>query len=150
MIIWLKFLKIKVRVVNVVDLMKLQSFKEHPHGMTDKEYDQLFTKNKPIVFAFHGYPNLIHMLTYKRKNKNLHVHGYKEEGTITTPFDMRVQNELDRYHLVLNALKYVKVSVKEKEALVKYCSDQLEKHYRYIRRYGKDMPDVEKLKWGLQ
>ena len=141
-----KFLNIKVRVVNVIDLMKLQSSKEHPHGMTDKEYDALFTKNKPIIFAFHGYPNLIHMLAYKRKNKNLHVHGYKEEGTITTPFDMRVQNEIDRYHLVLNSIKYLKLNDKEKKEISEYCTKQLEKHYRYIRRYGIDMPDVDKLK----
>ena len=141
-----KFLNIKVRVVNVIDLMKLQSSKEHPHGMTDKEYDALFTKSKPIIFAFHGYPNLIHMLAYKRKNKNLHVHGYKEEGTITTPFDMRVQNEIDRYHLVLNAIKYLKLSDKDKREISEYCTKQLEKHHRYIRRYGIDMPDVDKLK----
>ena len=140
-----KFLNIKVRVVNVIDLMKLQSSSEHPHGMTDKEYDKLFTKNKPIIFAFHGYPNLIHMLTYKRKNKNIHVHGYKEEGTITTPFDMRVKNGIDRYHLVLNALKYLKIDDKDKKDIINYCEKQLEKHDRYIRRYGKDMPDVQKL-----
>ena len=140
-----KFLNIKVRVINVIDLMRLQSDKEHPHGLSDKEYDNLFTKTKPIIFAFHGYPNLIHMLTYKRKNKNLHVHGYKEEGTITTPFDMRVQNELDRYHLVLNAIKFLKISKKDKEKITNYCNSQLDKHYNYIRKYGKDMPDVQKL-----
>lgn len=139
-----KFLNIKVRVINVIDLMKLQSDKEHPHGLSDKEYDSLFTKNKPIIFAFHGYPTLIHMLTYKRKNKNLHVHGYKEEGTITTPFDMRVQNELDRYHLVLNAIKYLKIPKEEQNNICDYCEKQLEKHYNYIRRYGKDMPDIDK------
>ena len=85
------------------------------------------------------------MLTYKRKNKNLHVHGYKEEGTITTPFDMRVQNELDRYHLVLNAIKFLKISKKDKEKITNYCNSQLDKHYNYIRKYGKDMPDVQKL-----
>ena len=99
------FPEVKVRVVNVVDLMRLQSNLEHPHGLTDDDYDLLFTKDKPIIFAFHGYPSLIHQLTYKRTNKELHVHGYKEEGTITTPFDMRVQNEIDRYHLVNDDLK---------------------------------------------
>lgn len=95
------FPEIKIRCVNVVDLMKLQSNLEHPHGLTDQDYDMLFTKNKPIIFAFHGYPSLIHQLTYKRENENMHVHGYIEEGTITTPFDMRVQNKIDRYHLVM-------------------------------------------------
>ena len=87
--------------------MKLQSNKQHPHGMTDDMYNDLFTISRPIIFAFHGYPNLIHQLTYKRYNDNMHVHGYHEEGTITTPFDMRVQNKLDRYHLVISALKYL-------------------------------------------
>ena len=100
------FPELKIRVINVVDLMKLQSNTEHPHGLSDEEYDLLFTKDKPIIFAFHGYASLIHQLVYRRANQNIHVHGYKEEGTITTPFDMRVQNELDRYHLVMNALKY--------------------------------------------
>ena len=140
-----KFLDIKIRVLNVIDLMKLQSSLEHPHGLSDTEYDKLFTKDKPIIFAFHGYPNLIHLLTYKRKNKNLHVHGYKEEGTITTPFDMRVKNELDRYHLVLNAIKYLNIKKEDYEIVYNYCHNQLNKHYRYIRKYGKDMPDVKKL-----
>lgn len=141
-----RFLNIKTRVINVIDLMRLQSSLEHPHGMSDDDYYALFTKKKPIIFAFHGYPNLIHMLTYKRKNKNLHVHGYKEEGTITTPFDMRVQNEIDRYHLVLNAIKYVEISKKERREIISYCESQLEKHYNYIREYGTDMPDVDELK----
>lgn len=140
-----KFLHIKTRVINVIDLMKLQSNIEHPHGLTDEEYNKLFTKNKPIIFAFHGYPTLIHLLTYKRKNKNLHVHGYKEEGTITTPFDMRVQNELDRYHLVLNAVKYLKLPKEDKINITEYCNKQLDKHYKYIREHGIDMKDVEKL-----
>lgn len=92
--------ELKIRVVNVVDLMKLQSAFQHPHGLSDTDYDALFTKDKPIIFAFHGYPTMIHELTYYRTNRNLHVYGYQEEGTITTPFDMRVQNEIDRYHLV--------------------------------------------------
>ncbi len=140
-----KFLNIKTRVINVIDLMRLQSGSVHPHGLSDKEYDKLFTKNKPIIFAFHGYPTLIHMLTYNRKNKNLHVHGYKEEGTITTPFDMRVQNELDRYHLILNAVRFLKIADNDKKNICDYCQKQLEKHHRYIRRYGKDMPEVDKL-----
>ena len=93
------FPDLKIRVVNVVDLMRLQSNTQHPHGLTDQKYDLLFTQDKPVLFAFHGYPSLIHELTYRRKNKNLHVRGYIEEGTITTPFDMRVLNNLDRFHL---------------------------------------------------
>ena len=96
---------LKIRVVNVVDLMKLQPHTEHPHGLTDEDYDALFTKDKPIIFAFHGYPTLVHELTYRRHNKNLHVRGYKEEGTITTPFDMRVQNDIDRFDLVIDTVK---------------------------------------------
>ena len=132
----------KIRVLNVIDLMRLQSDKEHPHGLSDREYDKLFTKEKPIIFAFHGYPNLIHMLTYKRHNKNIHVHGYMEEGTITTPFDMRVQNNLDRYHLVLNAIRFMKLPKESKQEISDWCLEQLKKHHRYIRRYGKDMPEI--------
>ena len=135
-----KYLRIKVRVVNVVDLMKLESDRKHPHGLTNTEYNNIFTSNKPIIFNFHGYPNLIHELTYDRENKNLHVHGYKEEGTITTSFDMRVQNEIDRYHLVLDVLKYVEV--RNEEPLREYCYEMLDKHYNYIREYGIDMPEV--------
>ena len=135
-----KYLRIKVRVVNVVDLMKLESDRKHPHGLTNTEYNNIFTSNKPIIFNFHGYPNLIHELTYDRENKNLHVHGYKEEGTITTSFDMRVQNEIDRYHLVLDVLKYVEV--RNEEPLREYCYEMLNKHYNYIREYGVDMPET--------
>ena len=140
-----QFLNIKVRIVNVVDLMKLVSNTKHPHGLTDTEYNNIFTVDKPIIFAFHGYPNLIHELTYDRDNKNLHVHGYKEEGTITTPFDMRVQNELDRYHLVLDVLRYVEVP--NEEELRVYCNDMLQKHHDYIREYGVDIEEVDNFKW---
>ena len=133
---------LKVRVVNVVDLMKLES--NHPHGISDDEYDLLFTKDKPIIFAFHGYPSLIHQLTYKRHNRYLHVAGYIEEGTITTSFDMKVQNKVDRYHLVIKALKYLDIDAKE---LVDYCYKKLEFHNNYIREYGVDMPDVVEWKW---
>ena len=138
---------IKIRVVNVVDLMKLQSSYTHPHGMTDEEYDKIFTKNKPIIFNFHGYPSLIHQLTYKRTNRNLHVHGYKEEGTITTPFDMRVQNEIDRFHLVEAVLKEIPRYNKSSEVLIQWCNDMLKKHKEYISQYGEDMPFVKDWKW---
>jgi len=140
-----EYLNINVRVVNVVDLMKLVSNTKHPHGLTDEEYNNIFTIDKPIIFNFHGYPNLIHELTYNRENHNLHVHGYKEEGTITTPFDMRVQNEIDRYHLVLDVLKYVDVENEDK--LREYCLSMLDKHYGYIREYGIDMPEITDFKW---
>lgn len=133
---------IKVRVVNVIDLMRLVSHTEHPHGLTDNEYDDLFTKDKPIIFAFHGYANLIHELTYKRTNKNLHVRGYQEEGAITTAFDMRVLNEIDRYHLVLLALKHLNLNTLEANKLEEYCTLMLDKHKKYIREYGVDMPEV--------
>ena len=139
--------EIKVRVVNVVDLMKLVSNEQHPHGLTDEEYEGLFTKDKPIIFAFHGYPDLIHQLTYKRTNQNLHVQGYIEEGTITTPFDMRVQNKIDRYHLVLDVLKYVNVSPLKEEDLTKKCLDTLRYHEKYIRENGVDIPEVANFKW---
>ena len=138
--------ELKIRYVNVVDLMRLQSDVTHPHGMSDEDYDKLFTKDKPIIFAFHGYPNLIHELTYKRHNDNLHVHGYLEEGTITTPFDMRVQNEIDRYHLVMDVMKYVD-KVKNKDEIMAYCIEKLTYHHDYIREVGEDIPEVKDWKW---
>lgn len=141
------FKEIKIRVVNVVDLMRLQSEYEHPHGLSDEDYDSIFTKNKPIIFAFHGYPNLIHQLTYKRYNQDLHVHGYKEEGTITTPFDMRVQNGIDRYHLVLSALKRLPNLGNKSAVLSQMCHDKLVEHRQYIDEYGKDLPEVAEWKW---
>lgn len=139
--------ELKIRVISVIDLMKLISSDDHPHGLTNEEYNSLFTKDKPIIFAFHGYPNLIHQLTYKRFNQNLHVHGYMEEGTITTPFDMRVQNKLDRFHLTLDVLKYVKVDNKEKQNLIKKCNDTLKYHSEYIKENGVDIPEVVNFKW---
>ena len=138
---------LRVRVVNIVDLMKLVSNEDHSHGLTNDEYNDLFTKDKPIIFAFHGYPHLIHQLTYKRYNQNMHVHGYTEEGTITTPFDMRVVNKLDRYHLILDVLKYTKVDNKKREELIKKCEDTLDYHHRYIRDNGVDIPEVVNFKW---
>ncbi len=141
------FKDLKIRVVNVVDLMRLQSDTEHPHGLSDYDYDAIFTKDKPIIFAFHGYPNLIHELTYRRTNKNLHVHGYKEEGTITTPFDMRVQNELDRFHLVMSALKHTEKLQKISANLLQICKDKLVEHKEYIKEYGDDLPEIKSWTW---
>ena len=139
---------IRIRVVNVVDLMKLQSPDTHPHGMSDDEYDSIFTKNKPIIFNFHGYPSLIHQLTYKRANRNLHVHGYKEEGTITTTFDIRVQNEIDRFHLVIAVLREIPRYAKSSKVLIDWCYDMLDKHKKYIAEYGEDMPYISNWKWN--
>ena len=141
------FKDLKIRVVNVVDLMRLQSDTEHPHGLSDYDYDAIFTKDKPIIFAFHGYSNLIHQLTYRRTNKNLHVHGYKEEGTITTPFDMRVQNELDRFHLVMSALKHTEKLQKVSANLLQICKDKLVEHKEYIKEYGDDLPEIKSWTW---
>ena len=138
---------IKIRVVNVVDLMKLQSPDTHPHGMSDEEYDEIFTKDKPIIFNFHGYPSLIHQLTYKRHNRDLHVHGYKEEGTITTTFDIRVQNDIDRFHLVIAALREIPRYHKSSQVLVNWCLEMLKKHKEYIAYYGEDMPYIRDWKW---
>ena len=106
-----------------------------------------FTKDKPIIFAFHGYPSLIHQLTYKRTNQNLHVHGYLEEGTITTPFDMRVQNKIDRYNLVIDALKYIPKLENKSSRLIQHCKDKLVEHKQYIKDYGIDMEEVRNWKW---
>ena len=141
------FKELKIRVVNVVDLMRLQSNLEHSHGLSDEDYDLLFTKDKPIIFAFHGYPSLIHQLTYKRTNKELHVHGYKEEGTITTPFDMRVQNEIDRYHLVMDALKYLPQLGNRSAILNQWCKDKLVEHKEYIHTYGDDLEEIKNWTW---
>ena len=138
---------LKVRVINVVDLMRLVSPSEHPHGLSDEEYDRLFTKDKPIIFNFHGYSSLIHQLTYKRHNRNMHVHGYKEEGTITTAFDIRVQNEIDRFHLVISAIKEMPKYEKSAQVLVDWCNDMLDKHKKYICEYGEDMPYIREWKF---
>lgn len=140
------FSDLKIRFINVVDLMKLQSHENHPHGLEDAEYDNLFTKDKPIIFAFHGYPNLIHELTYKRHNQNMHVHGYLEEGTITTTFDMKVQNKLDRYNLVIDALKYLDKLGDKSSALNEWCKNKLIEHKEYIKEYGEDMPEIKNWK----
>ena len=137
---------LNVRFINVVDLMKLENNNLHPHGLTDGEFDKLFTKNKPVIFNFHGYPKLIHELTITRNNKNIDVHGYQEEGTITTAFDMRVQNKIDRYHLLLSVIDKLNLTEKESE-LVKALTKTLEKHKKYIAEHGVDMPEVANWKW---
>ncbi len=140
--------ELKVRVVNVMDLMKLQPQDEHPHGLSDRDFDALFTPDRPVIFAYHGYPSLIHQLTYRRTNHmNLHVHGYKEEGTTTTPFDMCVLNELDRFHLVENVFHRVP-GLSTRMAYVKQAvRDKLVEHKQYICEYGEDMPEIRDWKW---
>ena len=139
---------LKIRVVNVVDLMKLQPKEEHPHGLTDKDFDALFTKDKPIIFAFHGYPWLIHRLTYRRTNhNNIHVRGYKEEGTITTPFDMTVMNDIDRFHLVQDVIDRLPQLGDKAAYLKQEMQDKLIEHKNYIRKNGVDMPEIREWKW---
>ena len=139
---------LKVRVINVVDLMKLEPNSEHPHGLSDKDFDALFTRNKPIVFAFHGYPWLIHRLTYRRTNhENMHVRGYKEEGTITTTFDMTVLNDLDRFHLVLDVINRLPIQSYESNTLKLKMQSKLIEHKQYIDNYGVDMPEIRNWKW---
>jgi xylulose-5-phosphate/fructose-6-phosphate phosphoketolase len=140
---------LKVRVVNVVDLMRLQDEREHPHGLTDKEFDTLFTPDKPIVFAYHGYPWLIHRLTYRRNNhSNLHVRGYKEEGTTTTPFDMVMLNDLDRFHLVIDVIDRVPSLGSRAASLRQLMVDERLRHRAYTRETGEDAPDVRDWQWA--
>ncbi len=141
--------ELKIRVVNVVDLMTLQPPSEHPHGISDRDFDALFTVDKPIIFAFHGYPWLIHRLTYRRGgHDNIHVRGYKEEGTTTTPFDMCVINDLDRFHLVGDVIDRVP-KLGERAAYAKQAiRDKLIDHREYIRRVGDDMPEIKDWTWG--
>jgi xylulose-5-phosphate/fructose-6-phosphate phosphoketolase len=140
---------LKIRFVNVVDLMKLQPPSEHPHGLPDTDFDQLFTKDKPIIFAYHGYPWLIHRLTYRRTNHdNLHVRGYKEEGTITTPFDMAVLNDMDRFHLAGDAIDRLPQLGASAAYVKQMLSDRLTEHRRYIREHGQDMPSIRNWRWG--
>jgi len=139
---------LKLRVVNVVDLMTLRPSSEHPHGLSDADYDSLFTKDKPIIFAFHGYPGLVHRLTYARTNRNLHVRGYKEEGTITTAFDMRVQNDLDRFHLVQDVVDRLPRLGDDGAYLKQRMKDKLLEHKQYIYNRGVDLPEIRNWKWG--
>lgn len=142
--------EIKIRFINVVDLMKLESHFKHPHGLNDTEYDALFTKDKPIIFAFHGYATMIHELTYYRTNRNLHVYGYQEEGTITTPFDMRVQNEIDRFHLVQSVINNLPQLGNRGAYLLQKMRDTLVEHKQYIAEYGIDLPEVRDWKWKIK
>ena len=141
--------ELKIRVVNVVDLMTLQPTSEHPHGLTDEQFDSLFTTDKPIIFAYHGYPWLIHRLTYRRTNHaNLHVRGYKEEGTTTTPFDMVVLNDLDRFHLAQDVIDRVP-QLRYKAAYIKQLlRDRLLDHKAYIFKHGEDMPEIKNWHWS--
>jgi xylulose-5-phosphate/fructose-6-phosphate phosphoketolase len=140
--------ELKVRVVNVVDLMRLQPASAHPHGLPDAEYDALFTTDKPVVFAYHGYPWLIHRLTYKRRgHPHLHVRGYKEEGTTTTPFDMVMLNDLDRFHLVMDVIDRVPGLSPRAAQLRQDMVDERLRHREYTREVGADMPDVNDWSW---
>jgi len=140
---------LKIRVVNIVDLMALQPVTEHPHGIPDEDFDRMFTCDKPVIFAFHGYPWIIHRLTYRRKNhNNIHVRGYKEEGTTTTPFDMCVRNDIDRYHLALDAiLRVPKLADTHNEAVQKFTEFR-QKHTLYVSQYGEDLPEVRNWRWS--
>jgi xylulose-5-phosphate/fructose-6-phosphate phosphoketolase len=143
--------ELKIRVINVVNLMALQPRSEHPHGLEDSEFDALFTTDKPIIFAYHGYPWLIHRLTYRRTNHDsLHVRGYKEEGTTTTPFDMTVLNDIDRFHLVHDVIDRVPQLGARAAYLGQFVRDKLIDHKRYIRQYGEDMPEIRNWKWGAR
>jgi xylulose-5-phosphate/fructose-6-phosphate phosphoketolase len=149
-LLWTHFPELKVRVINVVDLMKLQPQIEHPHGLADKDFDSLFTTDKPIIFAFHGYPMLIHRLTYRRTNhKNLHVRGYKEEGTTTTPFDMAVLNDLDRFHLFGDVIDRLPQLGSQVAYAKQFIRDKLFAHKQYIGEHGEDLPEIRNWRWGL-
>ena len=141
---------LKIRVVNVVDLMRLQPCAEHPHGLSETDYDSLFTRDRPIIFGFHGYPSLVHGLTYRRTNRNLHVRGYKEEGTITTAFDMRVQNDIDRFHLVQDVVDKVSRVGSKGAYLKQVMRDKLIEHKHYIDEYGEDLPEIRNWRWGAR
>ena len=139
--------ELKIRVVNVVDLFKMESDHKHPHGLSDAEYDAIFTKDKPVIFAFHGYPTLIHELTYERHNHNISVHGYQEEGTITTPFDMRVQNQIDRFNLVKDAIMHLPQLGNKGSFLIQKMNDKLVEHKQYIAEYGQDLEEIRNWEW---
>lgn len=140
---------LRIRVVNVVDLLALQTQEQHPHGKSEAAFDALFTRDKPVIFAFHGYPSLIHRLTYQRNNhSNFHVHGFNEEGTTTTPFDMTVLNELDRYHLAQSAILHVPGLAERHPELLDDLQERIAEHHRYVREHGEDVPEVREWKWS--
>jgi len=140
--------ELRIRVINVVDLMTLQPHEEHPHGLPDAEFDALFGTDMPVIFAFHGYPWLIHRLTYRRRfHEHLHVRGYKEEGTTTTPFDMVVRNDLDRFHLVMDVADRVPALKDRAGHIHQYMHDKLVEHREYITTHGEDMPEIRNWKW---
>jgi xylulose-5-phosphate/fructose-6-phosphate phosphoketolase len=140
---------VRVRVVNVVDLMALQPESEHPHGLSDDDFDELFTRHQPVIFAFHGFPAVVHKLTYKRRNHdNFHVRGFKEEGTTTTPFDMVVLNDLDRYRLALDAIERIpRLKDRVPDATARYWT-AMEKHKLYISAHGEDLPEIRDWRWN--
>jgi xylulose-5-phosphate/fructose-6-phosphate phosphoketolase len=141
--------QLRIRVVNVVDLMTLQPREDHPHGLSDHDFDALFTTDKPVIFAYHGYPTLIHRLTYRRRNHdNFHVRGYKEEGTTTTPFEMVVLNELDRFHLMADVIDRLPQLGYTAAYAKQFTRDRLIEHKAYIREYGEDMPEVREWRWS--
>jgi xylulose-5-phosphate/fructose-6-phosphate phosphoketolase len=140
--------ELKIRVVNVVDLMTLQPKSQHPHGLDDREYEAVFTRDRPVIFAYHGYPYLIHRLTYKRSNHDhMHVHGFEEEGTTTTPFDMAVLNRLDRFHLAINVIDRVPGLSMTAAHIRQQFRDKLIEHARYVREHGEDMPEIQQWSW---
>lgn len=139
---------LKIRVVNIVDLMRLQPDTEHPHGLSDIDYNRIFTTDSPIILAFHGYPWLIHRLAYRRANQRLHVRGYKEEGTITTAFDMTVKNDLDRFHLVMDAIERAHLTSPEAQVLYEDMQKKLIEHNSYIVKHGADMPEIVNWTWS--
>jgi xylulose-5-phosphate/fructose-6-phosphate phosphoketolase len=143
--------KLKIRVVNIVDLMALESQDQHPHGLSDMMFDGLFTAAKPVIFAFHGYPQLVHRLTYRRANHaNLHVHGYMEEGTTTTPFDMVVLNRLDRFHLAIDVIDRVPGLGSAAAHVKQHFADALIEHRQYVVRHGVDMPEISGWSWPAE
>jgi len=142
--------ELRIRTVNIVDLLALQSNEQHPHGLTDDAFDAIFTTERPVIFAYHGYPYLIHRLTYKRTNHdNIHVRGFIDEGTTTTPFDMTVMNELDRFHLALAAIDRVPGLRDRVPHIISLLKEKLTDHHAYVREYGEDMPEVRNWQWGV-